>query len=118
MRLCTLAFTLTPYDSNGFIVTGSVWDRLLPRQPSLPLMLLFQMMVAIGGIRPNFGVESTTRDALQHGYNVVIAEDACSSIGEGSHEFAITRTLPRVSRIRKSDTILAGDFYASGLYYF
>jgi hypothetical protein len=32
---------------------------------------------------------------------VIVAEDACTSVGEPLHSFAMTMTLPRVSRIRK-----------------
>jgi nicotinamidase-related amidase len=63
--------------------------------------------VIFGGIATNFGVESSARDAWQHNYTAVIAEDACSSVGPGLHEFAIEKTLPRVSLIRSSDEIVA-----------
>ena len=62
----------------------------------------------LGGIATNFGVESTARDAWQHGYDVIIAEDACSSSGgEGMHAFAIEKILPRLARIRSTNDILA-----------
>ncbi|WP_417844157.1 isochorismatase family protein [Thalassospira sp.] len=86
-------------------ITKRHWSAFFGTELDIQLRRRGISTVVIGGICTNFGVESTARDAWQHGYNVVIAEDACSSIGEGSHEFAITRTLPRVSRIRKSDAI-------------
>ena len=62
----------------------------------------------LGGIATNFGVESTARDAWQHGYDVIIAEDACSSSGgEGMHAFAIEKILPRLARVRSTNEILA-----------
>ena len=60
-----------------------------------------------GGIATNFGVESSARDAWQHNYTAVIAEDACSSVGPDLHRFAIEKTLPRVSLIRSSAEIIA-----------
>ncbi|SMF56766.1 Nicotinamidase-related amidase [Tistlia consotensis] len=56
--------------------------------------------LVLGGVATNFGVESTAREAWQHGYAVVVAEDACSSLGEPLHRFAVEWTLPRVSRVR------------------
>lgn len=56
--------------------------------------------IVIGGVATNFGVESTARDGWQLGYAVIVAEDASTSVGADMHEFAVTRTLPRVSRIR------------------
>jgi len=60
-----------------------------------------------GGIATNFGVESSARDAWQNNYTVVIAEDACSSVGPDLHQFAIEKTLPRVSLIRSSAEVIA-----------
>ncbi|MDQ7246723.1 hydrolase [Dongia sedimenti] len=60
-----------------------------------------------GGIATNFGVESSARDAWQNNYTVVVAEDACSSVGPDLHKFAIEKTLPRVSLVRSSAEIVA-----------
>ena len=69
--------------------------------------------ILLGGIATNFGVESTARDAWQHGYEVVIVEDASSSSGgEGMHEFAIEKILPRVARVRSTAEIVS-EFGAS-----
>jgi nicotinamidase-related amidase len=55
----------------------------------------------------NFGVESTARDAWQHSYSVIIAEDASSSINADMHRFSIERILPRVARVRATADILS-----------
>ena len=64
--------------------------------------------VVIGGLMTNFGVESTARDAWQHNYGTIVAEDASSSLSADLHAFAIRHTLPRVSQVRSTDEILAG----------
>lgn len=61
----------------------------------------------IGGVMTNFGVESTARDAWQHNYAVIIAEDACASRDEAMHRFSIEKILPRVSRVRSTAKITA-----------
>lgn len=63
--------------------------------------------VVIGGIATNFGVESTARDAWQHGYDVIVAEDASTSVGADLHAFTVTSTLPRVARVRSVSQIMA-----------
>jgi len=63
--------------------------------------------IVLGGIATNFGVESTARDGWQLGYSVIIAEDACTSLGEDLHRIAVERTLPRVSRVRTTAEIAA-----------
>ena len=63
--------------------------------------------VILGGIATNFGVESTARDAWQHDYAVIIAEDICSTFSEDMHRFALEKVLPRVAKIRSTDEIIA-----------
>ena len=59
------------------------------------------------GVATNFGVEQTAREAWQLGYSVVVAEDATSSVSEAAHRFAIETILPRISRVRSTEAILA-----------
>ena len=63
--------------------------------------------IILGGIATNFGVESTAREAWQYNYSVVIAEDACSSMGGDMHKFAIEKILPRIALVRSTAEILA-----------
>ena len=55
----------------------------------------------------NFGVESTARDAWQHNYAPVVAEDACASLSPEMHAFAIEKILPCVARVRTTASIVA-----------
>src|ERR1700726_3436007 len=48
------------------------------------------------------GVESTARQAWEHGYAVVLAEDATSGLSAQMHDFAIDNIFPRISRVVKS----------------
>lgn len=63
--------------------------------------------IVLAGIATNFGVESTARDGWQYGYSVIVAEDACTSLGEDIHRMAVELTLPRVSRVRSWSEIAA-----------
>ena len=38
---------------------------------------------------------------------MVIASDACSSVAPDMHEFAVTKILPRIARVRASSDIIA-----------
>lgn len=62
--------------------------------------------VVICGVATNMGVEATARAAFDLNYNVVIAEDACSSVAPGLHEFAVEKILPRIARVRSTAQIL------------
>jgi nicotinamidase-related amidase len=88
-------------------ITKRQWDAFHGTELDLQLRRRGIRTVVIGGIATNFGVESTAREGWQLGYAVVVAEDACTSLGAPLHEFAITTTLPRVSRVRKIADIAA-----------
>lgn len=61
--------------------------------------------VVIAGISTNMGVESTARSAWELSYDVVIAEDACSSRSAELHTFAIDHIFPHIARVVASGNI-------------
>jgi nicotinamidase-related amidase len=61
--------------------------------------------IVLGGIATNIGVESTARQAWEHGYAVVMAEDATTGMSAEMHEFSFQNILPRISRIAKASEI-------------
>ena len=89
------------------LITKRQWNAFYGTELDLQLRRRGIGQVVLGGIATNFGVESTARDAWQNDYSVIIAEDACSSMGADLHAFAIEKTLPRISMIRSSTEILA-----------
>jgi nicotinamidase-related amidase len=66
--------------------------------------------VVLAGLATNMGVESTARDAREHGYAVVLVEDATSSTDAVMHEFAVARIFPLIARV----TTTAGALAALG----
>lgn len=104
------------------------WDRLVPEIAALPATAVITKRqwgafhgteldlqlrrrgfttIVLGGVATNFGVESTAREAWQHGYAVVIAEDACSTPAPDLHRFTIEKILPRIARVRSTAEIVA-----------
>ena len=61
--------------------------------------------LVLGGIATNMGVESTARAAHEHGYAVVVAEDASGSLSAEMHAFAIAHIFPRLGRVTTTDAI-------------
>lgn len=64
--------------------------------------------IVLGGIATNFGVESTLRAGWEHGYNMIVVDDACTSISEDLHQMAITKVFPRISRLVRSGELNFG----------
>ena len=92
-----------PHD---IIITKRQWGAFYGSELDLQLRRRGIDTLILGGIATNFGVESTAREAWQHNYGVVVAEDACSSIGD-LHQFSIEKIMPRLARIRSTAEILA-----------
>lgn len=89
------------------VITKRQWSAFFGTELDLQLRRRGITHMIVSGLATNFGVESTVRDGWQHNYTVVTAEDACSTFTDEMHRFAIEKTLPRVSLVRKTDEIIA-----------
>jgi nicotinamidase-related amidase len=63
--------------------------------------------IILGGIATNMGVESTARAAHDHGYALVFAEDAMSSMSAEMHRFPVEQVFPVMGRVRSVQEIVA-----------
>ena len=63
--------------------------------------------VVMAGVATNFGVESTARAAMDHGFALVFAEDAMSAVSDDMHRFAVGKLFPLIGRVRSTEEILA-----------
>ena len=63
--------------------------------------------VVLAGLVTNFGVESTGRAAVDHGYRVVYVEDAMAGFEGDAHEFSTRRIFPRLGTVTTVDELLA-----------
>lgn len=89
------------------LVTKRQWSAFYGTELDLQLRRRGITTIILGGLMTNFGVESTARDAWQHNYSVVLAEDVSSSLNAEMHNFAIANTLPRVAMVRPAAEIMA-----------
>lgn len=61
--------------------------------------------IVLCGIATEFGVESTARDAYEHGYELIFAEDAMT--GRNGHANSVANIFPRLGRVRSTADIVA-----------
>lgn len=87
------------------VITKHQWGAFYGTELDLQLRRRGIRTVVLGGIATNFGVESTARQAWEHGYDVFLVEDACASISEELHSMAFQHIFPRIARIGTSGTI-------------
>ncbi len=90
----------------GVVIAKRQWGAFYGTELDLQLRRRGVTTIVLAGVATNFGVESTAREAWQHNYAVVVAEDACTSLGEDLHRFAVDKILPRVARVRSTAEIV------------
>ena len=88
------------------LVTKHQWGAFYGTDLDLQLRRRGISTIILGGVATNFGVESTARDAWEHNYSVVFAEDAMASVSAEAHGFAVSLIFPRLGRIRSTAQIL------------
>jgi nicotinamidase-related amidase len=86
-------------------VTKHQWGAFYGTGLDLQLRRRGVTSVVIGGVATNMGVESTARAAHEHGYGVVLAEDATASFSAEMHTFAFEQIFPYLGRVAKADEI-------------
>ena len=88
------------------VITKRHWGAFYGTELDLQLRRRGIQTIVLAGIATNFGVESTAREAWQHNYAVVVAEDAVTSLSEEMHRFSIEKILPRIARVRPTAEIV------------
>lgn len=63
--------------------------------------------VVLLGVSTSAGVESTARQAYEHGYNVALAIDAMTDTNADAHHNSLTRIFPRLGETGTTQEILA-----------
>jgi nicotinamidase-related amidase len=82
------------------------WGAFYGTELDLQLRRRGIQTIVLAGIATNFGVESTAREAWQHNYAVIVAEDSVTSVSEELHKFSIEKILPRIARVRSTAEIV------------
>ena len=92
-------------EASDLRVTKRQWGAFYGTDLDLQLRRRGVTTVVIGGIATNMAVESTARAAHEHGYAVVLAEDAATSFSAEMHAFAFEHVFPHLGRVAKADEI-------------
>ena len=90
-------------------ITKRQWGAFYGTELDLQLRRRAVTTVVIGGIATNIGVESTARAAHEHGYAVILAEDAITGRSAEMHTFAFEHLFPLLGRVAKVDEIGLGE---------
>jgi nicotinamidase-related amidase len=96
-----------PTAANDIRITKRQWGAFYGTELDLQLRRRGIKDIVLGGISTNIGVESTARSAFEHGYGLVLVEDAMSSHEASHHQFAVESIFPRLGRVRSTEAVLA-----------
>jgi len=88
--------------SGDIVITKHQWGAFYGTELDLQLRRRNIQTLVLAGIATNIGVESTGRQAWEHGYALILAEDATSTFSGEMHDFSISKIFPRISRVMKS----------------
>lgn len=89
------------------LITKHQWGAFFGTDLDLQLHRRKIDTIILCGIATNIGVETTAREAYQHGYNQVFATDAMNAYSEEEHIHTCTYILPRMGLIRSTEEIVA-----------
>jgi NAD(P)-dependent dehydrogenase (short-subunit alcohol dehydrogenase family)/nicotinamidase-related amidase len=89
------------------VITKRQWGAFHGTELDLQLRRRGIKTIVLGGIATNMGVESTARQAWEHGYEIVFVKEAISSVDASLHQFAMESIFPIIGRIGRSIDVLA-----------
>lgn len=89
-------------------ITKRQWGAFHGTELDLQLRRRGIRTIVLCGVSTPIGVETTAREAWQHHYAVVIAEDACAASGGAAdmHDYSIKKILPRIAKVRSTEDVL------------
>ena len=88
-------------------VTKRTWGAFTNTGLDEHLKALGITHVVIAGVATSIGVESTARQAHEHGFNVTLAIDAMTDMDLDAHSHGVTRIFPRLGETGTSSEIIA-----------
>ncbi len=92
--------------SEDIFITKRQWGAFYGTDLELQLRRRGIKTIVLGGIATNYGVESTARNAYEHGYSQIFVEDAMGSMSKEMHDFSINHVLKRIGLVRKTNKII------------
>ncbi|MCL5423776.1 MAG: hydrolase [Candidatus Marsarchaeota archaeon] len=88
------------------VITKRQWGAFYGTELDLQLRRRNITTIVLCGISTNIGVETTAREAYQHGYNQIFAIDAMTASSKEEHDTTQKFIFPRIGLIRSTDEVI------------
>lgn len=92
---------------SDILVTKRQWGAFYGTDLDLQLRRRGVTGIVLCGVSTSIGVESTARNAWEHGYNIAFAADAMADMRPEAHQNSIERIFPRIGEVGTTADILA-----------
>jgi nicotinamidase-related amidase len=92
--------------ASDHVVTKLRWGAFHETGLDQHLKDLGVTQVVLCGIATSIGVESTARYASEHGYHVVLVEDAMTDLDHDAHVHSLTKIFPRLGEVTDTAEVL------------
>ncbi|EFH80015.1 isochorismatase family protein [Ktedonobacter racemifer] len=92
---------------NDIVVPKRSWSAFHGTSLDMHLRRRGITEIVLAGIMTSIGVESTAREAHDHGYHQIFVEDAMSDRSEESHQHTISRIFPHIGRVKSTEEVLS-----------
>lgn len=89
------------------VVTKRQWGAFYGTDLDLQLRRRGIDTIVLCGISTSIGVDTTAREAFQHGYQQIFVEDAMAASTKEEHEYVCRYIFPRIGKIRSTEEVLA-----------
>ncbi|MHA7581620.1 hydrolase [Paenibacillus vandeheii] len=92
----------TPYHT----ITKRQWGAFFGTDLDLQLRRRGIDTIVLCGVSTSIGVDTTAREAYQHGYHQIFAEDAMTAATKEEHDYVCKTIFPRIGRIWSSKEVV------------
>jgi nicotinamidase-related amidase len=81
---------------SDILVTKRTWGAFASTDLERQLKARAVTQVVVAGVATGTGVDSTARQAYEHGFNVTLPIDAMTDVRPGAHDYSIANIFPRL----------------------
>jgi nicotinamidase-related amidase len=92
---------------NTHIITKRQWGAFYGTDLDLQLRRRGIDTIVLCGISTGIGVDTTAREAYQHGYNQIFPEDAMTALMKEEHDYVCKYIFPRIGQVRTTEEVVS-----------
>lgn len=96
-----------PRAEGDLVIAKKQWGAFYGTDLDLQLRRRGITQLVLAGISTSIGVETTARNAWEHGYHVTIARDAVTDLNAEAEQRSLDLILPRLAEVDDSTAIIA-----------